>query len=147
MRQSTRNGKPTGRRGNSNRLPAARAVDRRTERPCAPSNGRTRPLIVGIGASAGGLEAFKTFFANMPSDSGMAFVLIQHLAPDHESMLVELLGQATEMTGTEAGDGTPVVPNRVFVIQPNATPTHDGGPLRVSTPAPSRARRRPTARV
>src|SRR3546814_10682957 len=96
MRQSTRNGKPTGRRGNSNRLPSARAVDRRTERPCAPSNGRTRPLIVGIGASAGGLDAFKTFFANMPSDSRMAFVLLPHLAPEHESMLVELLDRKSK---------------------------------------------------
>ena len=55
------------------------------------------PLIVGIGASAGGLEAFKSFFANTPPNTGMAFVLVQHLSPDHKSMLAELLGKTTEM--------------------------------------------------
>ena len=48
-------------------------------------------LIVGIGASAGGLAAFKTFLANTPPDTGIGFVLVQHLAPDHKSLLVELL--------------------------------------------------------
>jgi|RhiMethySRZTD1v2_1073278.scaffolds.fasta_scaffold249034_3 chemotaxis response regulator CheB len=55
------------------------------------------PLIVGIGASAGGLAAFEAFFANMPADSGMAFVLVQHLDPHHKSMLVDLLANYTEM--------------------------------------------------
>src|SRR4029078_2214815 len=50
-------------------------------------------LIVGIGASAGGLEAFNGFFSKMPSDSGMAFVLVQHLSPDHKSALAELIGR------------------------------------------------------
>src|ERR1700722_11765425 len=56
------------------------------------------PLIVGIGASAGGLDAFKTFFAAMPGDSGMAFVLVQHLDPNHKSILAELVGRQTAMT-------------------------------------------------
>ena len=72
------------------------------------------PLIVGIGASAGGLEAFTTFFANMPADSGMAFVLVQHLDPNRESMLVELLGRATAMIVAEAEDRMRVVANRIF---------------------------------
>ena len=51
-------------------------------------------LVVGIGASAGGLAAFKTFLAHTPADTGMAFVLVQHLAPDYKSLLVELLRRA-----------------------------------------------------
>ena len=60
---------------------------------------------MGIGASAGGLEAYRSFFSCMPADSGMAFVLVQHLAPDHKSMLAELLGKATTMKVVEATDG------------------------------------------
>ena len=100
-------------------------------------------LIVGIGASAGGLEAFKTFFANMPADTGMAFVLVQHLDPHHKSMLVDLLGRHTEMKVVEARDGVPVVANRVFIIPPDATLTITDGALRVTKPAPPREHRRP----
>ena len=101
------------------------------------------PLIVGIGASAGGLDAFKSFFAHMPANTGMAFVLVQHLDPHHESMLVELLGRHTAMTVTEAEDRMPVVANRVFVIPPNATLTIKDRILRVMRPAPEREHRRP----
>ena len=101
------------------------------------------PLIVGIGASAGGLNAFKTFFAHMPADSGMAFVLVQHLDPHHESMLVELLGRQTAMTVVEAEDGMRAVANRVFIIPPDATLTIKGGVLCVARPAPAREHRRP----
>ena len=64
------------------------------------------PIVVGIGASAGGLSAFKSFFTNMPADTGMAFVLVQHLSPEHKSMLVELLQSQTTMPIVEAKDGT-----------------------------------------
>ncbi|HET6587100.1 MAG TPA: PAS domain S-box protein [Oleiagrimonas sp.] len=101
------------------------------------------PLIVGIGASAGGLEAFKTFFAHMPADSGMAFVLVQHLAPEHKSMLAELLQRGTDMPVAEAEDGAEVAPNHVFVIPPNATLTIEHGRLGIDNPAPARAHRRP----
>ncbi len=53
--------------------------------------------IVGIGASAGGVEALAQFFGAVPADNGMAFVVVTHLAPDHESMLAEILGRATQM--------------------------------------------------
>lgn len=102
-----------------------------------------RLLTVGIGASAGGLEAFKTFFSHMPAESGMAFVLVQHLAPGHKSMLTELIGRATAMPVTEAADGMPLSANEVFVIPPDATLTLEGGRLRVATPAPPREHRRP----
>jgi two-component system, chemotaxis family, CheB/CheR fusion protein len=104
---------------------------------------RPRPLIVGIGASAGGLPAFKAFCANMPADSGMAFVLVQHLSPQHASMLVELLSAATAMPVSEAVDGAPVVANHVYVIPPNATLRITAGNLQVSKPAPAREHRRP----
>jgi chemotaxis response regulator CheB len=73
-------------------------------------------LIVGIGASAGGLAAFTSFLATMPANSGMAFILVQHLAPDHKSILSDLLGKATRMPVLEAEDGMPMGANHVFVI-------------------------------
>ena len=101
------------------------------------------PLIVGIGASAGGLDAFKAFFAAMPADSGMAFVLVQHLEPSHKSILAELIGRQTTMTVAEARDGVPVAANCVFIIPPDATLTISGGVLAVEQPAPPRQRRFP----
>ena len=101
------------------------------------------PLVVGIGASAGGLDAFKSFFSNMSADTGMAFVLVQHLAPDYKSMLADLLGKATVMDVIEATDGVVVKPNCVFVIPPDATMTIAGGRLKIVKPAPPREFRRP----
>src|SRR5665213_458170 len=63
-------------------------------------------LIVGIGASAGGLDAFRSFFSKMPTDSGMAFVLVQHLDPDYNSALAEIIGDCTAMPVLKAADGT-----------------------------------------
>ena len=75
--------------------------------------------IVGIGASAGGLEAFEQFFTNMPPDTGMAFVLIQHLDPTHKSILTDLIRRFTSMNVVEIEDGRMVEPNTIFVIPPN----------------------------
>ncbi|HSN31763.1 MAG TPA: chemotaxis protein CheB [Ideonella sp.] len=77
--------------------------------------------VVGIGASAGGLAAFEAFFAAMPPDrdSGMAFVLVQHLAPDHESILVELVKRYTRMQVVEAANGMRVQPDCTYIIPPN----------------------------
>ncbi len=75
--------------------------------------------IVGLGASAGGLEAFGAFFANLPPDTGMAFVLVQHLDPDRASSMVELLKRYTRMPVLEATNGKRVEPNRVYMIPPN----------------------------
>jgi two-component system, chemotaxis family, CheB/CheR fusion protein len=110
----------------------------------APSSTATaRPLIVGIGASAGGLEAFRNFFASSAADAGMAYVLVQHLSPDHKSMLADLLGKSTNMPVIEAVDGMQVGPNCVFVIPPDATMTIANGHLKVEKPAPPRHTRRP----
>jgi len=111
-----------------------------TAPPPQPSDA---PLIVGIGASAGGLTAFKAFFAAMPADSGMAFVLVQHLDPNHKSLLVELIARQTAMRVREAEDGMPASANALFVIPPDATLTIKGGILRVERPAPPREHRMP----
>jgi chemotaxis response regulator CheB len=85
---------------------------------------RSHCLIVGIGASAGGLEAFEQFFSHMPPDSGMAFVLVQHLAPDYKSLLPELLAKHTRMPVLQVKDEVRVASDHVYVIPPDAYPDH-----------------------
>ena len=109
----------------------------------AQTLGDNPALIVGIGASAGGLEAYRSFFSAMPTDTGMAFVLVQHLSPDHKSMLADLLGKSTAMSVIEAAHGVEVKPECVFVIPPDATMTIGGGRLKIVKPAPPRNLRRP----
>ena len=75
--------------------------------------------VVGIGASAGGLEALKDFFKNISDTTGMAFVVIQHLAPDHDSHMVGLLAKHTEMDICQAKDEMKVKPNSIYLIPPN----------------------------
>ncbi|MBL8473117.1 MAG: PAS domain-containing protein [Rhodocyclaceae bacterium] len=75
--------------------------------------------IVGIGCSAGGLEALETFFRNIPSDCGMAFVVVQHLDPRYASTLPELIGRRAGLAVKEAKDRMKVLPNHVYVIPPN----------------------------
>jgi len=111
----------------------------------ADTGSRAEPpfLIVAIGASAGGLEAYRSFFEHMPANSGMAFVLVQHLAPNSHSMLAELVGRSTTMEVAQAADGDPVRPDHVYVIPPDATLTLVDGALQVHTPAPPRQHRWP----
>jgi two-component system, chemotaxis family, CheB/CheR fusion protein len=93
---------------------------------------------VGIGASAGGLEAFQRFFGAMPADSGMAFVLVQHLDPRHETMVPEILGHVTTMRVELVRDETPIECDPVYVIPPNALLTVEGGGLRIQAPNDAR---------
>src|SRR6266481_2851593 len=88
--------------------------------------------IVGIGASAGGFEAFSEFLKSLPIDTGMAFVLVQHLDPKHKSQLTELLGCSASLPVVEAKDDVEVVPDYIYVIPANAQITIMGGRLRVS---------------
>ena len=76
-------------------------------------------IVVGIGASAGGLESLQEFFSAMPVDSDLAFVVIQHLDPNHVSYMADLLAKCTEMTVVQAGDQMPVKANFVYTIPPN----------------------------
>jgi two-component system, chemotaxis family, CheB/CheR fusion protein len=90
--------------------------------------------VVGIGASAGGIAALEAFFNAMSAHDpcGMAFVVIQHLAPDHRSLLVDLVRRCTPMDVAEAVDGVRVEPNHVYVIPPNHDLTLAGGVLHVT---------------
>jgi two-component system, chemotaxis family, CheB/CheR fusion protein len=90
--------------------------------------------IVGIVASAGGLDAFKKFFLAMPPDSGMAFVLIPHLDPSHESLMVGLLGNLTSMSVVEAEHDTNVQVNCVYIIPPRKFLAISNGRLQLSEP-------------
>lgn len=95
-----------------------------------------------MGGSAGGLDAFQRFFTHIPSDSGLAFVVVQHLDPRHPTLLPELLAKATPMSVEQVKDGTPVQANRVYVIPANATLTIEAGVLRVA-PADTKVPRMP----
>ncbi len=72
----------------------------------------------GIGASAGGLEAIESFFKSMPPDSGLAFIVVQHLSPDYKSLMVELLSKHTEMPVYRIGEGVTVEANSIYLIPP-----------------------------
>ena len=101
--------------------------------------------IVGIGASAGGLAAFEAFFAGMPADAdpGMAFVLVQHLAPDHKSILTDLIRRYTRMQVFEVEDGMAVQPNFAYIIPPNRDMAFLHGTLQLLEPVAPRGRRLP----
>src|SRR6267143_1231146 len=77
---------------------------------------RNRFPVVGVGASAGGLEALSQLLRNLPSDTGMAFVLVQHLSAKHESILASILARETSMPVQEATEDMPIQPNHVYVI-------------------------------
>jgi two-component system CheB/CheR fusion protein len=90
-------------------------------------------LIVGIGASAGGLEALEQFFSNIPRDCGLAFVVVQHLAPQHASLLSQLLGRRTAMPVVEAQNGVAAEADHVYVIAPGTTLGISGGFFQVGS--------------
>jgi two-component system CheB/CheR fusion protein len=118
----------------------------------APRRARAAPIaplqppndgfpVVGVGASAGGLDAFRTLLDAFPADAGIALVLISHLDPTHASMLVDLLSSHTTMPVAQATNGMPLERNHVYVIPPQAYLSVPNGVLEVSTPrAPHGAR-------
>lgn len=101
--------------------------------------------VVGIGASAGGLAAFEAFFSAMPADvdPGMAFVLVQHLAPDHKSILSDLVRKYTRMEVFEVEDGMVVRPNCAYIIPPNCDMAFLDGTLQLLEPVAPRGQRLP----
>ena len=108
------------------------------------SGGNSNPcLITALGASAGGLEALEKFFQHMPADAGIAFAIVQHLSPDHASALPQLLAKHTKMPVAQIREDTPVVPNHVYIIPPNATLTIKNGVLLVAAPDEPRGHRAP----
>jgi len=90
--------------------------------------------VVGIGASAGGLEALRAFFSVMPANSGMTFIVIQHLAPDYKSLMVELLARLTAMPVIRAEEGMAVQANHVYLIPPRFNLTISEGILHLAPP-------------
>ena len=120
------------------------APDPEAMEPLSGHEGRGFP-IVGIGASAGGLAAFEAFFAGMPADAdpGMAFVLVQHLAPDHKSILTELIRRYTRMQVFEVEDGMAVQPNCAYIIPPNRDMAFLNGTLQLLEPSAPRGQRMP----
>jgi two-component system CheB/CheR fusion protein len=127
--------KVTGGRGSETRVQKAKT---RVEQP----KQSTFP-IVGIGASAGGLEALETFLANVPADSGMAFVIVQHLDPTYKGMLVELLQRGTTMQVFQVKDRMRVEANCVYVIPPNKDLSILHGVLHLLAPLARRGLRLP----
>src|SRR5689334_6703508 len=88
--------------------------------------------VVGVGASAGGYDAFRELLTALPSDTGLAFVLVQHLDPAHESLLSKLLSSATVMPVMEVKEGIGVKPNHVYVIPPNTIMAIENGELHLT---------------
>jgi two-component system CheB/CheR fusion protein len=113
--------RPSGDRPSGDRLSGGR-----------PSGDRLS--VVGIGASAGGLEAVKRLLAAMPADTGVAFILVQHLDPRHPSLLVELLAPVAPMPVVEAADGAALAPDHLYVIPSGAWLSVSAGALRLSPP-------------
>ncbi len=133
----------------------AEAKEKKKEVQRRPAKGKPAPPlnlepekgfpVVGIGASAGGLAAFEAFFSAMPADvdPGMAFVLVQHLAPDHKSILTDLIKRYTRMQVYEVEDGMEVRPNCAYIIPPNRDMAFLHGRLYLSEPLKARGLRLP----
>src|SRR5690349_8467561 len=99
-----------------------------------------RLLVVGLGASAGGLDALERLFRALPAASGFAYVVVQHLDPEHESILAELLGRATSIPVAFAKDGQRIERDHVHVMPRDAGLLVEGGKLRLVAPEPRSAR-------
>src|SRR6187200_574762 len=95
---------------------------------------RRDPRVVGIGASAGAMDPLKEFFTGIGTESGLAFVVVQHLDPNHISYMSEVLARQTGMKVVEATDRVPVQANFVYTIPPNKFISLDNGMLRLSEP-------------
>src|SRR5665213_272693 len=103
-----------------------------------PARGRSRAstnfAVIGIGASAGGLDACRKFVAALPANTGMAFVLVQHLDPTHESMMVDLLAGHASVAVLQATDGMPIEPEHFYIIPPGTYLSVRHGTLHLSEP-------------
>ena len=107
------------------------AVAKKTNKTQPPAAVQNFP-IVGIGASAGGLDAFKRLLAAIPENSGMAYVLVQHLDPTHESILPEILQRATKIPVHEITDDIHLAPDHIYIIPSNKILTSTDGVLQLT---------------
>ncbi|MEI8200249.1 MAG: chemotaxis protein CheB [Eubacteriales bacterium] len=119
-------------------------IEEKPEKEEHPKSPRQFP-VVGIGASAGGLAAFEAFFNGLPSDRDleMSFVLIQHLAPDHKSILTDIIRRYTKMQVFEVEDGMAVRPNCAYIIPPNRDMAFLNGTLQLFEPVAPRGQHMP----
>ena len=108
-----------------------------------PKRGSVDFPVVALGASAGGLDTFRKFFDALPANNGMAFVLIQHLDPKHQSLMVDLLTGNTPMKVLQAADGMQVERDHVYLIPPGAYLAIREGILRLSKPLERHGARMP----
>src|ERR1700730_18848207 len=123
----------TGQRPHQAEAARPRPSRRSSPRRGSPLGRDTFP-IVGLGASAGGLDAFRRLLAVLPAGTRMAFILIQHLDPTHASMMVDLLAGHTSMTVQQAADGMPLEREHVYLIPPGAYLSIRDAALRLSKP-------------
>lgn len=119
---------------------AARPTKAQAEKPGEATN--KKPFIVGVGASAGGIEAFQELVSGLPDDAGIAWALIQHMAPDRESHLADILRRRTNLPLEDVKDGTPAQADHVYLIPPNTTLRIENGVFKVAR-AEREARRTP----
>ena len=126
-KSSRRSRKPSTRTAGS----AARSSESQSLDQSAVDQPRGRRIVVGIGASAGGLEAFTQLLQHLPTDTGMAFVLVQHLDPARDSALSDILSRATSLPVREVADDQPVEPDHIYVIPPNANLSMADGVLKL----------------
>ncbi len=135
--------KPKDKEPKKNNIPKASPATLQKE--SAPAeNGRKKPFyIVGMGGSAGSLEAFEQFFQNMSADTGLAFVIVSHLDPTHKGIMPELLQRVTTMEVQQAKDGMKVQQNQVYVIPPNKDMSILHGRLQLLEPSMPRGLRMP----
>ncbi|MCX7044379.1 MAG: PAS domain-containing protein [Candidatus Sumerlaeota bacterium] len=133
------------RKGSKAKEANATSVSKAVEAPETVEKTDAGFSIVGIGASAGGLAAFEAFFSGMPADTdpGMAFVLVQHLAPDHKSILSDLVKRYTRIQVFEVEDGIKVQPNCAYIIPPNRDMAFLSGTLQLLEPSAPRGQRLP----
>ncbi|MDX8520754.1 CheR family methyltransferase [Mesorhizobium dulcispinae] len=124
---------------------AARKASTRKAR-ASSSEGAKEPApfpIIGIGASAGGIGALQKFFPEVPSDSGFAYVVIQHLDAEHESVLASIIQRSTAIETQTAAEGVEIEPDHIYVIPPGVSVTIEKQQFRVAKMAATRARRTP----
>lgn len=124
-------------------VPTRARTGKRSISAQGPPSAPEKFLVVGIGASAGGLDACRKLARSIPFDSGMAFILVQHLDPTHESMMVDLLVGHTLLKVQQAADGMPVEPDNFYVIPPGHFLAIEGGLLKLSRPKARHGARMP----
>ena len=127
----------------ASRAPQTPTVDHENESDAPNTAGETRKVgafpVVCIGASAGGLQALESFFAELPDESGIAFVVITHTDPEHASMLPEIIKRKSQVSVHLIENGTSVEPNKIFIPPSNRDPIIEKGAFRLEK-RPGRAR-------